>query len=165
MVRFRPDKIFTILQNHRVDYIIIGGIAATLHGSNLRTGDLDICPSKETDNLTRLAAALKELGAKIRAVGAPYGIPVSIDASFLDTLELVNFTTRYGDFDVSFLPTGTTGFEDLSTGTVEFDLDGLKVPVASLEDVIRSKEAANRQKDRDQLPSLRALLEETRGAI
>lgn len=162
MARFQPDKIFAILQHHHVAYVTIGGVAATLHGSNLRTGDLDICPSKEAGNLSRLAAALKELGARIRAVGAPYGIPVSIDASFLDTLELVNFTTLYGDFDVSFLPTGTTGFEDLSASTVEFDLDGLVVPVASLEDVIRSKEAANRQKDRDQLPSLKALLDEIR---
>lgn len=162
MARFQPDKIFAVLQHHQVDYVTIGGLAATLHGSNLRTGDLDICPRKKPDNLTRLAAALNELDAKIRAVGAPYGIPVSIDAFFLDPLELVNFTTRYGDFDVSFLPAGTTGFEDLSATAIEFDLDGLIVPVASLEDVIRSKEAANRQKDRDQLPSLKALLEEIR---
>jgi len=72
----------------------------------------------------------------------------------------VNFTTRYGDFDVSFSPAGTEGFEDLSPNADAFNLDGLIVPVASLEDLIRSKEAANRQKDRDQLPTLRALLEE-----
>jgi len=162
MARFQPDKILAALEQHEVDYVTIGGLAATLHGSNLRTGDLDICPRKEVDNLTRLAAVLRELGARIRAVGAPYGIPVTIDATFLDTLELVNFTTRYGDFDVSFLPTGTAGFDDLAANAVQFDLDGLMVPVASLEDIIRSKEAANRQKDRDQLPSLWALLEEIR---
>jgi hypothetical protein len=160
MARFRPDKIFAVLQHHRVDYVTIGGIAATLHGSNLRTGDLDICPSLKANNLSRLAAALQDLRAKIRAEGAPYGISVSIDASFLESLQMVNFTTRYGDFDVSFSPAGTTGFEDLSSDAIEFDLDGLVVPVACLEDVIRSKEAANRQKDRDQLPSLRALLGE-----
>ena len=162
MARFRPDKIFAVLQHHRVDYVTIGGVAATLHGSNLRTGNLDICPSIKANNLTRLAAALQDLRAKIRAEGAPYGIPVSIDASFLENLQQVNFTTRYGDFDVSFFPTGTTGFRELSSSSVEFDLDGLLVPVASLEDIIRSKEAANRQKDRDQLPSLKALLEEIR---
>jgi hypothetical protein len=162
MARFRPDKIFAVLQHHRVDYVTIGGIAATLHGSNLRTGDLDICPSVKASNLDRLAAALQDLRAKIRAVGAPYGIPVSIDASFLESLQLVNFTTRYGDFDVSFSPAGTSGFDDLSHNAGAFNLDGLIVPVASLEDVIRSKEAANRQKDRDQLPTLRALLEEIR---
>jgi len=162
MVRFQPEEIFTVLHHHRVEYVTIGGIAATLHGSNLRTGDLDICPKKDEDNLTRLAAALKKLDARIRAAGAPGGIPVTIDAQFLDTVELVNFTTRFGDFDVSFLPAGTAGFDDLRKNAVEFDLDGLVVPVASLEDVIRSKQAANRQQDRDQLPALRALLEEIR---
>lgn len=162
MARFRPDKIFVVLRSHRVDYVVIGGLAATLHGSNLRTGDLDICPRKEAYNLSRLAAALKELGARIRAEGAPSGIPVSIDASLLDTLDLIDLTTRYGDFDVSFQPAGTAGFDDLSANAVAFDLDDLVVPVACLEDVIRSKEAANRQKDRDQLPTLRALMEEIR---
>ena len=162
MARFQPEKIFAVLQSHRVAFVTIGGIAATLHGSNLRTGDLDICPGRSEDNLDRLAAALVDLDARIRASGAPEGIPVSIDATFLATLQIVNFTTRFGDFDVSFLPAGTAGYEELATNATRFDLDGLIVPVASLEDVIRSKEAANRQKDRDQLPTLRALLEMTR---
>jgi hypothetical protein len=59
------------------------------------------------------------------------------------------------------MPEGTAGFADLEQSALVFDLDGLEVPVASLEDVIRSKEAADRPKDRGQLPILRALLEET----
>ena len=162
MPRFQPERILATLLRHEVEFITIGGIAATLHGSNLRTGDLDICPQKGARNLSHLATALKELDARIRAVGAPDGIPVAIDAGFLVKLELVNFATRFGDFDVAFLPSGTNGYEDLIEDAVEFDLGGIAVTVASLQDVIRTKEAANRQKDRDQLPTLRALLEMTR---
>jgi hypothetical protein len=65
---------------------------------------------------------------------------------------------RFGDFDVSIQPAGTSGYADLSERAVHYELGGLKVPVAALEDVIRSKEAAGRGKDLEALPTLRALL-------
>jgi hypothetical protein len=160
MPRFQPEKIFAVLLRHQVEFITIGGIAATLHGSNLRTGDLDICPRRDPENLNRLARALRELQARIRTEGAPEGLPVPISPELLEKAILFNFTTRWGDFDLSFEPTGTRGFEELAKEAVDFDLEGQVIPVASLKDVIRSKEAANRQKDRDQLPTLRALLQE-----
>lgn len=160
MPRFQPEKIFAVLLRHQVEFITIGGIAATLHGSDLRTGDLDICPKRNADNLKRLFSALKELQAKIRTEGAPDGLPVSLTAELLEKTALINLATRWGDFDLSLEPAGTGGFQDLKTGAIDFNLDGLVVSVASLEDVIRSKVAADRQKDREQLPTLRALLEE-----
>ncbi len=75
----------------------------------------------------------------------------------------MNLRTRFGDLDLSFEPSGTGGYEDLSPRAVRFDLgQGLVVPAAALEDVIRSKEAANREKDRQALPALRLLLEKIR---
>jgi hypothetical protein len=69
-------------------------------------------------------------------------------------------TTKFGDLDLSFEPAGTGGYAQLSTNAVQYDLGaGLLVPVAALEDIIRSKEAANRAKDRQALPTLRLLLE------
>ena len=55
MPRFDPEAILKVLESHGVDYVLIGGLAATLHGSPIRTGDADICPSPETPNLVRLA--------------------------------------------------------------------------------------------------------------
>ncbi len=69
MPRFQPEEILRALERHAVRYIVIGGIAATLHGSPLRTGDLDICPARDRDNLERLAAALAEIRARVRAGG------------------------------------------------------------------------------------------------
>lgn len=72
-------------------------------------------------------------------------------------------TTQLGDLDVAFIPAGTTGYADLAARAVEYDLGGgLVVPVAALADVIRSKEAAGRDRDPMALPTLRALLDQTK---
>jgi hypothetical protein len=160
--QFQPEEIFRVLDHHQVEYVVIGGVAATLHGSNLRTGDVDICPARDEANLTRLAKALREVNARIRTQGVPEGLPFACDAGFLAQVDLLNLVTRYGDFDISFIPAGTTGYEDLKRGAVRVDLDPVIVPVASLEDVIRSKKAAGRPKDLQQVPVLETLLEEIR---
>jgi hypothetical protein len=159
MARFQPEKLLRTLIQHRVELIVIGGVAATLHGSNLRTGDVDVCPRRSRENLKRLARALRELEAKVRAPGAPDGIPFDPDPGLLEGVELLNLTTLFGDFDVVFQPPGVAGFEELWKGRVTFDLDGVAVAVASLDDLIRTKEVSGRKKDLDQLPTLRALRE------
>jgi len=137
-----------VLQRHGVLYVLIGGLAATLHGSPTRTADSDICPERSPANLDRLAAALRELHARIRTEGVVGGLAFACDAKFFATVALANLVTDAGDLDVAFEPTGTRGYEDLAAHAVVMDLDGLEVPVASLEDVIRSKTAADRPKDR-----------------
>jgi hypothetical protein len=63
-----------VLARHRVDFLIIGGIAARLHQTGYATVDVDICPSRDVSNLERLAAALRELGARLRVEGDPRGV-------------------------------------------------------------------------------------------
>jgi hypothetical protein len=69
-----------------------------------------------------------------------------------------NLMTRYGDLDVSFVPNGTGGYTDLVRGAAETRLAGVVVRVAALEDIVRSKQAANRPKDQRVLPTLREIL-------
>jgi len=157
--RFDPEAMLRILADEGVQYVLIGGLAATLHGSPLRTGDADICPARDSENLERLAIALRRMGAQIRTEDVPGGLPFACDAAFLRNVEMLNLTTNLGDVDVSFVPSGTTGYADLVRHVVEYDLGGLIVPVAALADIIRSKEAAGREKDRVALPTLRTLLE------
>jgi hypothetical protein len=159
---FQPAEIIAALERHAVQYVVIGGLAATLHGSPVMTTDAYICPARAGDNLERLARALVELRARIRTPGVPEGLVFACDATFLSAL---NLTTRFGDLDLSFVPSGTSGFADLRQHAVTMSLMGCPVAVASLADVIRSKEAANRPKDQIVLPALRLLLErlKTRG--
>ena len=161
MPRFEPEKILRILVENEVEFLLIGGVAATLYGSNLRTGDVDICPRRTRANLARLSAALRALAARVRADGAPGGIPFDPHPELLQRMQMLNLSTRHGDFDLVFRPPGSGGFDELWPRRVTFDLDGLEVPVAALTDLIRTKEATGRRKDLDQLPTLRALLDET----
>lgn len=156
-VRFEPTRTIEVLNRHGVDYVLIGGLAATLHGSPLRTGDVDVCPAKNTENLRRLARALIELQARVRTEAVEGGLAFSCDAEFLAQVSLLNLETSAGDVDLTFSPSGTSGYDDLRASAERFDLDGLQVMVASLSDVIRSKRAADRAKDREALPVLEEL--------
>jgi len=156
----QPQELLEILARHRVDYVLIGGLAATLHGSSALTNDADICPDQSAENLERLAAALREMDARIRTEAEPEGVAFSADPDLLRRMQLVNLTTRFGDFDIAFQPAGSRGYDDLVRGAFDMEVDGTIVRVASLSDIIRSKEAANRPKDRATLPILYALQDE-----
>lgn len=156
------EAIIACLNRHQVRYILIGGLAAVLHGSPQVTFDADICPETDLENLDRLAAALREMGARVRASDAPEGLPFACDARFLARVQLLNLVTRHGDLDLSFLPSGTDGYPDLARHASSMTIKGQPITVAALEDIIRSKEAAGRPKDQAALPVLRQLLQEIR---
>jgi hypothetical protein len=107
--RFQPEEILRVLERHRVRYVIIGGVGATLHGSPLPTRDTDICPAADAPNLRALASALRDVDAKIRTPDAPDGLAFSCDETFLRQMRLLNLMTRFGDLDLSFEPAGTGG--------------------------------------------------------
>jgi hypothetical protein len=158
MAEFNPQAILETLDRHDVRYVLIGGLAAVLHGAPHVTTDVDIVPEEGKQNLERLSAALKELGARIRVTGEPDGIPFDQTAESLARVRVWNLTSSLGDLDITFEPSGTQGYEDLRRDVVRLNVHGIDVPVASLADVIRSKEAAGRPRDRAALPALRELL-------
>jgi hypothetical protein len=160
---FDPEEILRVLERYEVDYVLIGGLAATLYGSPHVTTDVDITPDVDRANLGKLAAALVDLDARIRTVGEPDGLPFDRSAEMLARVSLLNLTTRAGDLDLAFEPHGTQGYRDLRRRAVDIQVHGVQVPVAALGDVIRSKEAAGREKDRLTLPTLRRLLERLEG--
>jgi len=163
--RFRPDEILAVLEQHAVDYVVIGGLAATLRGSPYPTADVDITPATDRENLGRLAHALRDLDAKLRVDGLEQPLDWPLDDRAFDQGTTWTFTTRLGDLDICLRPDATGGFPDLRRGaTREPITDTLTVLVASLADVIRSKQAANRDKDRRVLPALRLVLERSEHA-
>ena len=165
--RFDPERMLSALADGEVRFILIGGMAAVLHGDVGVTVDIDVVPARSDENLERLAEALRGLGARIRTEGEPEGLSFDCSMEFFRNLapdSIVNMTTEAGDLDVTFCPSGTSGFSDLKRDAVEIEAaDRLHIFVASLEDVIRSKQAANREKDRLALPRLRRLLDRLKG--
>lgn len=160
---FEPESILGALEREEVRYVVIGGLAAALHGSPVFTQDVDICPARDPENLERLASALRSIGARIRSEDVPDGLPFACDGQFFKQVDMVNLITRYGAVDVSFVPSGTAGYSDLAIRARPLEIAAnLVPPIADLEDVIRSKEAANRPKDVAALPMLRTLLAEVR---
>jgi hypothetical protein len=157
---FIPEKLLAVLERHHVEYVLIGGFAATIHGSPYVTTDVDVTPAPDADNLERMSAALTELKARIRTDAEPDGLPFAHDAASLARSTLLNLTTKFGELDIALLPDGTGGYDDLRRDAIDLMILGVRVPVASLADVIRSKAAANRPKDQLVLPVLRRLLEE-----
>ena len=160
MAEFTPQAVFRTLERHGVRYVLVGGVAAILHGAPHVTTDVDVVPQDGRENLGRLAAALKEMHARIRVAGEPEGVPFDHSAESLARVRVWNLVTDHGDLDITFVPSGTRGYDDLARDARTMTIRGVAVPVASLADVVRSKEAAGREKDRLVLPVLRRILEE-----
>ena len=133
-------------------------MAATLHGSSYATFDIDVVPDSDLANLARLSDALVSLQARVRSSDAVDGLNFEHDAASLRRAEIWNLQTRYGDLDLVMRPAGTAGYKDLDRDAQTIKLGPVEVRIASLADVIRSKEAAGREKDRVTLPGLRRLL-------
>ncbi|HVF31647.1 MAG TPA: hypothetical protein VM933_01310 [Acidimicrobiales bacterium] len=159
--RFDPTALLQVLNDHGVRYVLLGGLAAAIHGSPYVTTDVDVVPAADRDNLERLSAALAALDAHIRTNADP--LPFDHDGASLARGGIWNLATRFGDLEVVLRPSGTSGYGDLARDAEELEILGVAVAVASLADVVRSKGAAGREKDRVQLPLLRRLLEDGGG--
>ncbi|MEE8376609.1 MAG: hypothetical protein V3S26_09855 [Acidimicrobiia bacterium] len=164
MPEFDPVSVLRVLIERDVDFVVIGGIAARLRGAPLLTQDVDITPATDRPNLERLASALEELDARLRTAPEPEGVPFPFDPGLLESETVWTLVTRFGDLDLVVSPAGTKGYSDVVRDADDMRVatdPELIVKVASLVDVIRSKEAAGREKDRAALPMLRRTLEES----
>jgi hypothetical protein len=149
------ESIVATLNKFGVKYVVIGAFAAQLQGAPIpRTRDIDVTPASDAANLKRLSAALHELQARVRVADIPEGLPFDHNGPSLGRTRMWNLTSSYGEFDISFVPSGTQGYDDLARHAHIIESHGESIPVADLDDVIRSKEAAGRPKDIIHLPIL-----------
>ena len=157
-----PERIVRILASHGVRYVLIGALAARLQGFPRVTADADIAPERTQPNLDALAAALRALDARVYTEAVPEGLVFDCTASMLERAEMWNLVTSAGRVDLSFKPSGTEGYEDLAPTAVPFEVFGVEIQVARLEDILRSKEAADRPKDRQDALVLREMIRRRR---
>jgi hypothetical protein len=153
------------LDRHGVDYLLVGGAAAFIYGATRLTEDADCVIRRERANLIRLADAMRELHARLRVGGMTDDearqLPVKIDAPMLQGVNITTWMTDAGGFDILPGLAAEDGhiipFEELATRGTVIPYNGVAVRLASLEDIITAKEHADRPKDHEALPELRAL--------
>ena len=158
----RLGQIAAALARKGVNFVAIGAWAARAQGYEVgyRTEDIDLTPELGHQNLERLAGALIEMGALQRY--GPFTAELNATAEKLAEYPVWNLTCDNGDFDLVFDPSGLNGYRELlkSAHLVEVETDGFgcRVLCADIEDIIRSKRAANRDKDRRVVDNLEAQL-------
>jgi hypothetical protein len=150
------ERLLRALVDGKVDFVVIGGVAAVLHGSARLTFDLDICFANDRANLDALGAVLTSLDARLR--GVPEDVPFVADGATLKRVDVLTLTTVAGDLDVLRVPSGAPRYDVLRAHADRFDVGGFEVRVASIEDLIAMKTAAGRDKDRSDIAELEALL-------
>lgn len=145
-----------------VRFVVVGGVAAVIHGVPTHTFDIDVVPARDPENARRLASALARLNACYRE-----HLPKRIEPQALD-LESPGhhlLATRHGPLDVLGRLHGGQEYDDLISRAPVVELDrGLRVHVLDLETLITLKTALGRDKDRAQIPEYRRTLEERRRA-
>jgi len=139
----QAEEIRDALERHGVQYLFIGKSGAILHGYPDTTQDADLFVRRQRENGRALVDALRELG---------FAITSRERDEIVRGKDFVQLKNGPFDLDLVFAPDGIERFEDAYRRRVE--VEGF--PVCSLDDIIASKAASNRQKDRESLPRLRA---------
>src|SRR6266508_4297595 len=154
-VKFDPYALLQALDRHRVTYIVIGGFARVVQGTEEITRGLDIVPSTRPENLRRLDAALRDLDAR-----QPDGRELTIDENTLAVQPVVELATEHGQLKLVPEPAGTRGYDDLRRAATREPLGrGVRPSVASIGDLARMVSALGDEERVPQLMQLRRLVE------
>jgi nucleotidyltransferase AbiEii toxin of type IV toxin-antitoxin system len=149
------EPLIGLLNAHGVDFVVIGGIAAVLHGSARITKDLDVVFAPDGANLRLLGRALTELNARLRGVDDP--VPFVPDEKALRNVRLLTLDTDHGPLDVMVEPDGRPSYEQLRRRAERMEVGAFGVLVASIPDLIAMKRAAGRHQDLADVETLEAI--------
>jgi hypothetical protein len=138
--------ILQLMIRRGVDVVVVGGLAGLAHGSSYPTFDLDVAYARDRANLERMAEALRELGVTL--TNAPPDLPFQIDSQTLENGANFTFDTKHGRFDILGDLPGVRSYDDLREHATTAELDGVEIPVASIDHLIAMKRSANRTKDK-----------------
>ena len=155
MIQLEP--ILKSLIELEVEFVVVGGVAITAHGSAYLTQDLDFCYSRKTENLEKIVAALSQYSPRFR--GFPENLPFVFDVSTLRNGTNFTFITNIGDVDLLGEVAGVGNYEAVFKNSEIKELFGLPIRILSIDALIKAKTAAGRTKDLLVLPELEALRE------
>jgi predicted nucleotidyltransferase len=138
-----------------VEFVVVGGIAGTIHGSPIITNDLDVCYNTTPENIERLVRMLQQWQPYPREWES--GLPFQMDSRTFSTTPLLTLRTSEGDLDFLDAIAGVGTYERVLSASEEIEAFGVRVKTLRLRALIDSKRAAGRSRDLMQLPTLEAL--------
>jgi predicted nucleotidyltransferase len=147
-------RVIRSLDEHKVEFVIIGGMAAVSLGVPIATRHLDICYRRSKQNIVLLAKALEPLHPKLR--GAPLDLPFVFDATTIEHGSNFAFVTDAGDLDILGYVSGLGEYAEVAGDAETLEIYGVKVKVMSLETLVKAKKATGRTKDQIQLLEIEA---------
>lgn len=153
-------ELLRLLSGHELEFILIGGVAANVHGSARVTFDLDVVYGRSRENQVRLVKALAGHHAYLR--GAPPGLPFRFDEKTVRMGLNFTLTTDLGELDLLGEVAGGGTYEALLPHSEAIEAFGVTLRVVTLERLIHLKRAAGRPKDLESIAELQALWEERR---
>jgi predicted nucleotidyltransferase len=155
-------ELFRALTEHGVDYLVIGGVAAQVHGRRRTTKDLDVTPAPNPENFKQLAAALVALDAHPVELGSSAPSPTAEQLSVAPVVPPLS--TRHGELHILNEVPGAAAYDGMRTRALSTDLDGIVVQIVGLDDLIRMKQATGRPSDLEDIEALTTILRrEARG--
>lgn len=152
------SRLLETLAAHDVCFIVVGGVAATIHGSARLTQDLDVVYARDDANLSRLVEALSPRRPYLR--GAPAGLPFSWETATLRAGLNFTLTTDLGDLDILGEIVGGGAYEDLLDDAIVVELGDVEFLCLGLQRLIRVKRAAGRPKDLEAIAELEVIRDE-----
>lgn len=152
---FQPAEALATLVAHGVDFVVVGGLAAVLHGSTRITQDVDVCYDSEPANLEVLGQALQDLDARLLGIEAD--LPFVPDADTLRRTEMLTLATSAGKLDLLRTPDTAPPYPELRRRAETVSVGAFAVRIASTADLIAMKAAAGRPKNLGDIEELEAI--------
>jgi hypothetical protein len=153
------DRLLELLLDHGVEFVVVGGVAAVLHGSTLLTRDLDICVPPGSESFLKIQAALVQLNPRVRS--GPGLIPLSLDAAQAQRLRNLYISTDEGRLDCLGYVDGVGDFDAVLRESIKIELGRHSCRVLGIDGLIRAKEAIGRPRDQQSIKELKAIRERT----
>jgi len=138
-------EILRRLNQHGVEYVLVGGMAGVLYGSSLVTEDVDVCAPFDAENLAKIISALGDLNPRHRM--NPSHPPMAMDADKLAGFKNLYLITDLGQIDLLSAITGLGAYREVSRHAVDANLRGLSCKVLDIDNLIRARRAVGRPKD------------------